>query len=34
MKKTFLNLLIGTGLGFGGLTLYNKMSPNKNIDKI
>jgi hypothetical protein len=34
MKKTLINLIFGGVLSVGGLTLYNKISPNKSIDTI
>ena len=34
MKKTLINLVVGGVLSVGGLNIYNKMSPNKNIDSI
>ena len=34
MKKTLFTLFLGGSFGFGGLTLYNKLSPNRNLDSI
>jgi hypothetical protein len=34
MKKTLFTFFLGGGLSIGGLTLYNKLSPNKNLDSI
>ncbi len=29
MKKTLMTLFLGCGLGYGGLILYQKLTPNK-----
>lgn len=29
-----MNLIVGGALSVGGLTIYNKISPNKSIDSI
>lgn len=29
MKKTLATLLLGSGLGYGGLKIYQKLTPNK-----
>jgi hypothetical protein len=34
MKKTLLTLFLGGGLGFGGLSLYQKISPNKELKNV
>jgi hypothetical protein len=31
MQKTLFTLLLGGGLSYGGLTLYEKLAPNKTL---
>lgn len=34
MKKTIATLLLGSGIGFGALKMYQKITPNKDLDRI
>ena len=34
MKRTLLTLGLGCGIGYGGVSIYQKLNPNKNLNLI
>jgi hypothetical protein len=34
MKRTFLTLALGCGMGYGGVSIYQKLNPNKDLASI